>query len=401
MTTSGEPRPEPRPEDGPDKSPLEGTAAPAAVDVATAAVLLWQQSPDIAFVVLDTEGVITAWQGASKALFGYAESDIVGQPIDVLFVEEDRAMGLPLLERRVAVSAHRSEDDRWHRRKDGARIWVAGSMVALYDPAQAGQHIGFVKVMADRTNLRAQIETTENRLQTAHQTLQERDAFFGRLVHEVRNALGPIRIATELVARKALPAEEVASRIDIVKRQVTLMERMMNDLAEVVRFGAGKLRLEKTGFDLGAEVVAIADVVRADAAAKQQALSVLVPSARIPIVADRQRLHQIVFNLLHNAIKYTPAGGKIWLRCTVEIDHAVIRVEDTGIGIDAALLPVIFDLFTQEDPHRSDGGFGVGLSLVRDLVHAHGGFVEVRCDGKGHGSEFAVRLPLAVPEAAA
>jgi signal transduction histidine kinase len=121
---------------------------------------------------------------------------------------------------------------------------------------------------------------------------------------------------------------------------------------------------------------------------------VLVPPVPVAIVADRERVHQIVFNLLHNAIKYTPAGGRIWLRCTVEIDHAVIKVEDTGVGIEPSLLPVIFDLFTQENPQQSEGGFGVGLSLVRDLVHAHGGFVEVRCDGKGHGCEFSVRLPL-------
>lgn len=370
-----------------------GASAPP-LDPARAAILLWQQSPDFAFVVLDTAGTITAWSGASHALFGYSESEIVGEPIDVLFVEEDRARGLPLLERQVAVSAGRSEDDRWHLRKDGARIWVAGSMVAL---REQGLHVGFVKVMADRTNLRAQIETTENRLQRAHETIQGRDAFFGRLVHEVRNALGPIRIAAEIMDKKGMLTDELAKPASVVNRQVVLMERMMADLAEVVRFGAGKLSLTRTRFDLGAELVDIANVVLADVAGKQQSLDVLVPPAAVPLLADRQRVHQIVFNLLHNAIKYTPAGGKIWLRCTVEIDHAVIKVEDTGIGIDPALLPVIFELFTQENPHQSGGGFGVGLSLVRDLVHAHGGFVDIRCDGKGHGSEFTVRLPLAPP----
>ena len=376
----------PRPTD-----PTGSAVSAKGIDPARAAALLWQQSPDIAFVLLDAEGVITSWQGAAAALFGYAESEIVGQLIDVLFVEEDRELGLPQLERQVAVSAHRSEDDRWHVRKDGARIWVTGSMVALRDQ---GQHVGFVKVMADRTNLRAQIETTENRPRRAHETIQGRDAFFGRLVHEVRNALGPARIAAEIMDKKGLVINDLAKPVDVINRQVILVDRMMDDLAEVVRFGAGKLSLTKTTFDLGAEIVDIANVVVADAAKKQQTLSVLVPAAPVPLLADRQRLHQIVFNLLHNAIKYTPAGGKIWLRFTVEIDHAVIKVEDTGVGIDPSLLPVIFELFTQENPQQSEGGFGVGLSLVRDLVHAHGGFVDVRCDGKGHGTEFSVRLPL-------
>ena len=105
-------------------------------------------------------------------------------------------------------------------------------------------------------------------------------------------------------------------------------------------------------------------------------------------------MHQIVFNLLHNAIKYTPEGGRVWLHCSVEVDEAVIKVEDTGVGIAPALLPEIFDLFTQENPHQSEGGFGVGLSLVKDLVDAHHGFVEVRSEGKNRGSEFTVRLPL-------
>lgn len=366
-------------------------ASATSIDPAKAAALLWQQSPDIAFVVLNTAGVITGWQGASAALFGYHEKEIIGQHIDVLFVDEDRALGLPLLERQVAVSAQRSEDDRWHLRKDGARIWVAGSMVALKD---GETHVGFVKVMTDRTNLRAQIETMENRLQRADKTLLARDAFFGRLVHEVRNALSPMRMAAEIMARKGLVTEELAKPAGVVNHQVVLLERMMKDLAEVVRFGAGKLSLSKTSFDLGAEIQEIVSVVLDEANKKQHKVSVLVPPVPVPIVADRQRVHQIVFNLLHNAIKYTPAGGSIWLRCTVEIDHAVIKVEDTGIGIDPSLLPVIFDLFTQENPQQSEGGFGVGLSLVKDLVYAHGGFVEVRCDGKGHGCEFSIRLPL-------
>lgn len=381
----------------PSDQPASFIAPAVGVSPETAAALLWEQAPDIAFVVLDTAGVITAWRGAAEGLFGYAEGEILGKAIDVLFVDEDRDLGLPLLERRVAVSAQRSEDDRWHMRKDGARIWVTGSLIALQ---QDGRHVGFVKVMADRTNLRARIETSDNRLQSAQQQIQARDAFFGRLVHEVRNALGPMRLAAQIMEKKTLVVDELAKPMSVVTRQVSQVERMMADLADVVRLGVGKLTLSRTEFDLGAEIVDIANVVESDVEAKHQTIDVLVPPAPVLIQADRQRVHQIVFNLLHNAIKYTPARGRIWIRCTVEVSHAVIRVEDTGIGIDAALLPVIFDLFTQENPDESGGGFGVGLSLVKDLVYAHGGFVEVRCDGKGQGSEFTVRLPLVAAAAA-
>jgi signal transduction histidine kinase len=171
----------------------------------------------------------------------------------------------------------------------------------------------------------------------------------------------------------------------------------MEDLTEVARFGAGKLQLVKSAFDLGIELQDIAATVISNATLKLQTVEVLVPPAAVIVEADKARVHQIVFNLLHNAIKYTPRGGRIWLHFTVEIDQAVIKVSDNGIGIPSTLLPVIFDLFTQENPHQAEGGFGVGLSLVKDLVDAHHGFLEVRSDGKDRGSEFTVRLPLRSP----
>lgn len=372
-------------------APLSGEPPEKALAAERALALLWLQSPDFAFVLMNQKGVVIGWRGAAEAMFGYTEQEVMGRPFDFIFTDEDKALGLHELEKQIAVSVGRSEDDRWHVRRDGARIWVCGSLVALHE---SGQHVGYAKVMADRTNLRAQLETMENRLEQAHDAVHSRDLFFGRLTHEVRNALGPIRNITELVERKGLVSSELEMPVAIVKRQVAQMERMMGDLTEVVRFGAGKLQLTKAPLDLCVNLAEIAAAVQPDAERKSQSLTVLMPPVPLWIDADKARIHQIVFNLLHNAIKYTPRGGRIWLQCTAETDQAVIKVEDTGIGIAPELLPVIFELFTQENPHQSEGGFGVGLSLVRDLVTAHGGFVEVRCDGKDRGSEFTVRLPL-------
>jgi PAS domain S-box-containing protein len=382
---------EKRKDEPPEQRTPPAQVAAAALTAERALELLWQQAPDFAFVLMDRTGSVIGWRAASEKIFGYSETEMLGGAVDILFTEEDRALGLPQLEREVALSAQRSEDDRWHVRKDGTRIWVFGSLIAL---READRHVGFAKVMSDRTNLRAQLETLGNRLDSAHDALRGRDAFFGRVTHEIRNALGPIRNATDLVERKGLLTGELEVPFGIVRRQVVQMARMLEDLAEVVRFGAGKLQLVMQSFDLGAELVEIAATVAQDAESRNQTIAVLVPPAPLPIVADKARVHQIVFNLLHNAIKYTPPGGRIWLQCTAEADHAVIKVEDTGVGIAPSLLPRIFELFTQEDPHQSGGGFGVGLSLVKDLVDAHRGFVEVRCDGKHRGSEFTVRLPL-------
>lgn len=352
--------------------------------------LLWDQAPDHAFIMLDRLGSIVGWRGAAEAMFGYAEAEVLGRPLDFLFTEHDRSLGMPQHERDVALSAGRSEDDRWHLRKDGALIWVFGSLVSLKED---GQLVGFAKVVSERTNKRAHIETLQNRLDAAKRDLEGRDMFFGRLTHELRNSLAPILNVASLLeqtdtsGRNQLP-------LAIVKRQVAHMERMMRDLTDVARIGAGKLQLFKEDLDVGAELVEIVETIRSQAASKRQELFVIVPPAPVRIRADRQRFHQIVFNLLHNAVKYTPAAGQIWAHCTVEADYAVIKVEDTGVGIAPELQPVIFDLFTQENPGQSSGGFGVGLSIVKDLIDAHHGFVEVRCDGKDKGSMFAVRLPL-------
>jgi len=367
------------------------TSAPASVTAERALELLWQQAPDLAFVLLDARGAITGWRGASESMFGHAETDVIGKPLDIIFAPEDLALGLAEMERKVALATGSSEDDRWHLRKDGLRIWVAGSLVAL---REGERHVGFAKMMCDRTNLRAQVERSANRLDHARNALRGRDVFFGRMTHEVRNALGPIRSVTELLERRGLVTPELEMPLNVVKRQVVQMERMMEDLAEVARFGAGKLQLAKTSFDLAIDLQEIMHAVLPSANAKRQTLELLVPPAPVLLHADKARVHQIVFNLLHNAVKYTPRGGRIWLYCTVEIDQAVIKVSDNGIGISPTLLPVIFELFTQENPNQSEGGFGVGLSLVKDLVDAHKGFVEVRSDGKDRGSEFTVRLPL-------
>lgn len=353
--------------------------------------LLWQQAPDHAIVLLDLQGQVIGWRGAATSMFGYEESEVLGRTLDFLFIERDRELGMPQQERSVALAAGASEDDRWHVRKDGSRLWVFGSVIRLLEH---GRPVGFAKLMSDRTNQRSQYETLENRLEGARRDLSLRDVFFGRLTHEVRNSLGPIRSVAELIERSD-SSGETRLALAVVRRQVDQMERMMRDLAEVARLGAGKLQLQKAPLDLGAQVAEIVESLRPQAVRKSQQLSVLLPSGPIAIEADRHRLHQIVFNLVHNAIKYTPKEGRIWVHCAVEADYGVVKVEDTGVGISPEVMPTIFELFTQENPHQSEGGFGVGLSLVKDLVDAHDGFVEAACDGKGKGAMFIVRLPMA------
>jgi PAS domain S-box-containing protein len=354
-------------------------------------LLLVHQLSDHAVLLLDPAGTIIGWRGAAERILGYSEAEMLGQPISLIFSDTDQAHGIPLLERAIAATDGRSEDDRWHVRKDGTRVWITGTMQALRNAA--GEVIAFAKIVRDRTDLRAQIETLEQRVEVLTQAQHDKDVFFVRLMHEMRNALAPLGNATELIRRAAQPSQ-LEFPLAVARRQLELLTRMVGDLFQVARIGVDQLQLQPERFDLCADLQLVAETVHEPVQRRHQVLEVLVPPAPIEIEADRQRVHQIVFNLLSNAVKYTPENGRIWLKATIEVEEAVIRVEDNGIGLAPELLPNLFHLFTRQAPHGPADGLGVGLGLVKELVQAHGGTVEVRSEGRDKGSEFTVRLPL-------
>ncbi|MES2886825.1 MAG: PAS domain-containing sensor histidine kinase [Pseudomonadota bacterium] len=349
-----------------------------------------EQSRDHAFVLLDPCGQILAWRGGASHILGYTEEEAVGQPASFIFTPEDNALGLSELELRVATARGRCEDDRWHVRKDGLRVWIGGIVTALHVDDEL---VGYVKVMRDRTDARGQLDTYRNRSEQSGRRLADQDAVFARVAHEIRNALGPIRNSARLTERSPDERQRQMA-VSIIDRQVGVLDRMIRDLTDAARISAGKLELKRQPINLAEALVVTVEAVRNRALQKEQTLAEFLPTAPLMVNADLERVHQIVFNLLDNAIKYTPSGGSIWLKCTLEDDDAVIRIQDTGVGIPAELLPVIFEMFTQETPQDSEGGYGIGLSLVKELVQAHEGVVEVRSDGRGKGAEFTVRLPM-------
>jgi signal transduction histidine kinase len=173
------------------------------------------------------------------------------------------------------------------------------------------------------------------------------------------------------------------------------MRRLVDDLLDVTRIGAGKIELRREPLVLQDVVHRAVESARPIVGERRQRLEVVVPPSPMVVEGDSARLEQVFVNLLNNAAKYTPEGGNVWVKGTTEGDEAVIHVEDTGVGIPREMLPHIFDLFTQVDASRaySQGGLGIGLSVVKSLVALHGGSVQVRSEGPGKGSEFTVRLP--------
>ncbi len=222
--------------------------------------------------------------------------------------------------------------------------------------------------------------------------------FIAMVAHELRNPLNPIRTAAELLKRVRGDQELLANLQGIIERQVAHMSRLIDDLLDGSRADLGKLRLQCSTVNI-LDVIGVAvDTCRPAMEARQQHLVLDLPAAPLNMHGDPLRLAQIVSNLLDNASKYTPKGGSISLTTRAERDAIVIVVADDGIGITADALAHIFELFVQDERALAlqNGGLGIGLAVVRDLVEAHGGTVVARSEGTDHGSEFIVRLPIAI-----
>ena len=237
-----------------------------------------------------------------------------------------------------------------------------------------------------------------------YQALREadrrKDEFLATLAHELRNPLAPIRNALQILKMPRVDAATAERSRDMMERQVHHLVRLVDDLLDVSRVMRGKIELRRERVELATVVARAVETVQPLVDAQGHQLSVRLPPESLPLDADPVRLAQVVGNLLTNAAKYTEPDGRIWLTAERDGDVAVLRVRDTGIGIAPDMLPRIFELFVQVDhaSTKAQGGLGIGLTLVKNLVEMHGGTVEARSDGLGKGSEFVVRLPLAAQE---
>jgi PAS domain S-box-containing protein len=349
-----------------------------------------EQEPRYGLVFLDAEGTVTGLTAAAEQLLGYRPADLVGRPLSTLFTRGDQTLQLPMHEMTVAKRLGYSEDDRWHRRKDGSLVWIGGALTRIRDAA--GKLVGFVKILRDRTDTRTQVEALQNRA-AAHKMEQD------RLAARTRATAATLATSIGMVssALGKLPSADQGVRDQLetgMKTQVALLARLVNEMRDALPDAApdpgfAMLQLQEL---LSQAVAAYAPA----AAAAGVGLALLAPAGPILLRADEQRLRQSLLTLIGNAIRYTPEGGKVWVKATVETDVAAVRIEDTGVGIEGHLLPDIFGLFTQASSvNRAAGALAGGaLRLVHDTVLLHGGTIEVRSDGVGKGAEFGLRLPL-------
>lgn len=258
--------------------------------------------------------------------------------------------------------------------------------------------------------LEQRVASRTQELEAANRSLQEEirriemlerserriNEFLAMLGHELRNPLAPIRNALDLMRIRSVGDSTHEWSRNIIDRQVMQLTRLVDDLLDVGRITSGKIVLRKEPVEMNAAVLRAVESCQPQIDARRHTLELLLSREPLLVDGDLVRLSQIVLNLLNNAVKYTPDGGKIQIALEHEGDCALVRVKDTGIGMSASLIPVAFDLFVQEKHSlsRTEGGLGVGLTVVRHLVQMHGGSVTARSGGAGMGSEFVVRLPM-------
>jgi signal transduction histidine kinase/ActR/RegA family two-component response regulator len=275
-----------------------------------------------------------------------------------------------------------------------------GNVTVLERPTRVSALVSAVRAALRARQRQYQIREHLAEHARKEQALREadrrKDEFLAVLAHELRNPLAPIRNSLHilrLTGPQDSPSEHVA---EMMERQVNHMVRLVDDLLEVSRISRGKIELRKEMLEVAAVVRSAVETSRPLIEGGGHRLSFEIPAEPITLEGDLVRLTQVVANLLNNAAKYSDAGGQIWLAVRRDANQVVISVRDAGVGIPPDMVARVFDLFMQVDrqPSRVQGGLGIGLTLVKNLVELHGGSVEARSEGVGRGSEFVVRLPL-------
>jgi signal transduction histidine kinase len=345
----------------------------------------------------DTEGLITYFNQPALRLWGRAPK--LRDPVD-RFCGSFRlhsANGEPISHDNCWMALALRDDREYSEREitierpDGERLTVSASASPIHD--KSGKLIGAVNVLFDLTETRRAEESLK-------ETDRARNEFLALLSHELRNPLAAIPFAIELLRPVVTQSPDSKSALEVIDRQTQQIAKLVDDLVDLARLTVNKLELSPQRVDLTEVLRTLEKATRPLAEAAGQTLTVTLPAQPIFVFADLTRLNQVISNLLHNAIKFNNWHGQILVTFAKQDQEAVIRVKDTGVGISAATLDHIFELFAQGKPgiSRPQTGLGIGLGVAKRLVDLHRGQINARSEGPGKGSEFEVRLPIATNE---
>ncbi len=347
------------------------------------------ESTDDAIIGQDLKGHITTWNTGAERLFGYLADEVIGKPITVI-VPKDRHSEVSDYHAAIAAGDRLHTRDTVRLRKDGRELHISLTVSPVYD---AGGHlIGISKIARDvseRISMEDQIR----------EQVKQREAFLATLSHELRNPLGAALNASRLIQDDR--ADDATRRLAaaIVDRQISMTQRLLSDLLDMSRITHGKVELQMQPIDLCSLTDIVRETTHSEATSHSQRIVWNIPNHPIYVSGDATRLVQVQVNLIHNALKYSPEKTDVHVTIAQENDRAVISVVDFGVGILPDQLETIFDPFVQigETVGQSEGGLGVGLTLVRSLVEAHGGTVKATSLGRGKGTTVKIVLPTITP----
>ena len=349
--------------------------------------------------VLTPDGILIE-ANRSPLAAGISASEVIGKP----FWDAYWWSYSPEVQARVRAeceSAARGETIRRDvpvRLAGGEITWIDYQLAPLRDSEGRITHlIPSAMDISDRKITTEKLRQSEEKLRDADRT---KDEFLATLAHELRNPLAPIRNSLELLKSESGNAELLKQARETMERQMAHMVRLIDDLLDVSRISRDKLELKKERLELSSVIHHAVEACRPHLDRDHHEFVLNLPLEPIHLHGDPTRLAQVIGNLLTNACKYSEPGGNICLTVERQVDEVKIVIHDTGIGIPPEMLDKVFDMFTQIDKslERSDGGLGIGLSLVKRLVELHGGTVIAESEGLGHGSEFSVRLPIEIEQ---
>jgi len=369
-------------------------------EIAAARLAAIVNSSDDAIVSKTLDGVITSWNAGAERMFGYTASEAVGRHITLIIPKERHAEEDEVLARlRRGQRVEHFETVR--RRKDGTAIDISLTVSPVL--SATGVVIGASKIARDISHRKrmerervALLAREQEARAAAEDANRVKNDFLAVLSHELRTPLNTAMGWVRLIEAGQLAPEESQKGIGAIRRSLDQQFRLINDLLDLTSLAAGKTRIEPEYLDLCELVRLSVEGWRAPAAtAKIEVLTVL--DGPVPIYGDPQRLNQVFSNLMANAIKFTPQGGRVTVSAGLRGSEAYMVVRDTGRGIEADFLPHVFERFRQAETTttRSVGGVGLGLAIVRSLVELHDGEVRAESDGAGTGACFTVTLPLA------
>ena len=363
-----------------------------------------------AIFMLDVNGKVATWNVGAQRIKGYAADEIIGRHISVFYPQEVRDSGWPDYELQQAAEHGSFVDTGWRLRKDGTQLWANVTITALRD--DHGRLMGFAKLTRDLTESRRfeaielaneererLLDAERSARMAAQRATRIKDEFLATLSHELRTPLSAILGWTQILLKGLVDGAAGQRRaIEVIDRNARAQVQLIDDLLDLSRILAGKMRLDLRQVSLSEIVQAAVESARPTAEAKEVRLRCVVDPSPIRVNADATRLQQVVWNLLTNAIKFTPRGGQVQVLVQRVDSHVELSVSDTGAGIPADFLPHVFERFSQHDSSstRAHGGLGLGLAISRQLVELHAGTIRASSAGEGQGATFAVQLPISL-----